>query len=209
MVLSATASDRDGSVVKVEFLMEGEVIGTAVNNSGDQYTLNWTPLTPGAYSIQAQAMDNQGAISLSDSKAALVGTKITAKTLTAIQDVSIMEGEQNRTGNWSETEVNGSPTSPKVALVEFDLSDISNAKFIESAIFKPYVSYLKNEPGTFSIYEAGADSWNQTSATWVNTPDKGAFLDTITINGKGRVSFDVTDAFNDPNAAVRSKETHG
>ncbi|MGA0305968.1 MAG: thrombospondin type 3 repeat-containing protein, partial [bacterium] len=207
VVLSATASDRDGSVVKVEFLIEGEVIGTAVNNSGDQYTLNWTPLTPGAYSIQAQAMDNQGAISLSDSKAALVGTKITAKTLTAIQDVSIMEGEQNRTGNWSETEVNGSPTSPKVALVEFDLSDISNAKFIESAIFKPYVSYLKNEPGTFSIYEAGADSWNQTSATWVNTPDKGAFLDTITINRKGRVSFDVTDALQNAIDAGRSKVT--
>ncbi|MGA0906854.1 MAG: heparin lyase I family protein, partial [bacterium] len=207
VVLSATASDRDGSVVKVEFLIEGEVIGTAVNNSGDQYTLNWTPLTPGAYSIQAQATDNQGAISLSDSKAALVGTKITAKTLTAIQDVSIMEGEQNRTGNWSETEVNGSPTSPKVALVEFDLSDISNAKFIESAIFKPYVSYLKNEPGTFSIYEAGADSWNQTSATWVNTPDKGAFLDTITINRKGRVSFDVTDALQNAIDAGRSKVT--
>ncbi|MFZ9114371.1 MAG: DUF7594 domain-containing protein, partial [bacterium] len=69
------------------------------------------------------------------------------------------------------------------------------------------MSYLKNEPGTFSIYEAGADSWNQTSATWVNTPDKGAFLDTITINRKGRVSFDVTDALQNAIDAGRSKVT--
>ena len=65
MSLTATVSDPDGSVVDVKFLADGNVIGNAVKGIDDQYALDWTPTANGAYSIQLQATDNQGSVSLS------------------------------------------------------------------------------------------------------------------------------------------------
>ena len=194
MSLTATVSDSDGSVVDVKFLANGNVIGNAVKGIDDQYTLDWTPTTNGAYSIQVQATDNQGSVSLSDSKALLVGSSITNTTLTAIQDVTI-EQNSSLTGNWGQTEIYGSTSSPKIALVEFNLSTIGDAKYIQSAIFQPYVTKLQNQPGSFSIYETEAKAWDQTSVKWDTRPLKGNLLDTITIDTKdGYASFDVTKA---------------
>ena len=194
MSLTATVSDSDGSVVDVKFLANGNVIGSAVKDVSDQYKYDWIPTTNGAYSIQVQATDNQGAVSLSDSKAVLVGSSITHNTLTAVQDVTI-EQNSSLTGNWGETEIYGSTSSPKIALVEFNLNTIGDAKYIQSAVFQPYVTKLQNQPGTFSIYETEAKDWDQASVKWDTRPLKGNLLDTVTIDTKdGYASFDVTKA---------------
>ena len=192
--MTATVSDPDGSVVDVKFLADGNVIGNAVKGIDDQYKYDWIPTTNGAYSIQVQATDNQGAVSLSDSKAVLVGSSITQNKLTAVQDVTI-EQNSSLTGNWGETEIYGSTSSPKIALVEFNLSTMSDAKYIQSAVFQPYVTKLQNQPGTFSIYETEAKDWDQASVKWDTRPLKGNLLDTVTIDTKdGYASFDVTKA---------------
>ena len=207
VALTTTATDSDGTITSVEFLANGQLIGAANKDNDHQYSLNWRPSQAGAYSIQARATDNQGAVTLSDSKAALVGTSITGSTLTATQDVTITQNSSS-TGNYSNTEVYGSTSAPKIALVEFDLSDISSAKYIQSAVFKPYVTKLQNSPGTFSIYAAGTVDWNQTSADWYDKPSKGKLLDTITISSTNQyVSFDVTEALQDAIDAGQAKIT--
>jgi len=58
--LVATASDPDGSVTNVEFLVNGAKIGEAKN---PPYTLVWASPAPGTYTVLARAWDNDGASS--------------------------------------------------------------------------------------------------------------------------------------------------
>ena len=55
--LTATASDPDGSIDKVEFYQDGQLIGEASDSPFD-YQLGFTP--PGVYSFTAKAFDNKG-----------------------------------------------------------------------------------------------------------------------------------------------------
>jgi Bacterial Ig domain/Carboxypeptidase regulatory-like domain len=55
---SATASDSDGTVTKVDFYSGSTLIGTA---AGAPYTLSWKSVAAGTYSLTAVATDNSGA----------------------------------------------------------------------------------------------------------------------------------------------------
>ena len=56
--LQAAASDSDGSVTKVEFLLGFTLLGTA---TAPPYTFNWTGVPAGTYPLTAKAFDNTGA----------------------------------------------------------------------------------------------------------------------------------------------------
>jgi precorrin-6B methylase 2 len=58
ITLSATASDPDGTVSRVEFYQGATLIGTAANAP---YTVNWTTLASGPFTLTAKAIDNLGA----------------------------------------------------------------------------------------------------------------------------------------------------
>ncbi|AFU97775.1 chitinase C-terminal domain-containing protein [Simiduia agarivorans] len=55
--LSASASDADGNVVKVEFFVDGQSVGV---NTAAPYSVNWTA-SAGTHNVLARATDNQGA----------------------------------------------------------------------------------------------------------------------------------------------------
>ncbi|MCB1020532.1 MAG: cadherin-like domain-containing protein, partial [Acidobacteria bacterium] len=57
--LVATASDSDGSVADVRFYANGALIGT-VTSSTSSFSLAWTNVTQGTYSVTAIARDNTG-----------------------------------------------------------------------------------------------------------------------------------------------------
>jgi hypothetical protein len=69
IALSATASDTDGTIAKVEFLASGIVVATV---TGAPYNATWTPAAGGNYSIAARATDNAGASTLSGAAAITV-----------------------------------------------------------------------------------------------------------------------------------------
>jgi len=56
--LAATATDSDGSISRVEFYQGSTRLGTDTSNP---YTLNWTNVSPGTYTVFAVAYDNRGA----------------------------------------------------------------------------------------------------------------------------------------------------
>jgi glucose/arabinose dehydrogenase/uncharacterized protein (DUF2141 family) len=60
VVLSATASDSDGTIAAVNFYNGATLIGTSPS-TGNPYTFAWTNVAAGNYSITAQATDNGGA----------------------------------------------------------------------------------------------------------------------------------------------------
>lgn len=56
--LSATASDVDGTVSKVEFFQENTKLG---EDTGSPYNLGWTNVPQGSYALRAVVIDNLGA----------------------------------------------------------------------------------------------------------------------------------------------------
>jgi glucose/arabinose dehydrogenase len=60
--ITATATDGDGTVAKVEFFQGSTKLGEDTTaGAGNQYTFSWTNVGAGSYSLTAKATDNQGA----------------------------------------------------------------------------------------------------------------------------------------------------
>ncbi len=59
--ISANASDSDGTIAKVEFLIDGNII---LEDVSSPYTTNWVSVA-GNHSITARATDNEGAVTVS------------------------------------------------------------------------------------------------------------------------------------------------
>jgi chitinase len=62
VMLSANASDSDGSVTAVSFYVNGALMGTSTSAP---YTLSWVSWTTGTYTVLAVASDNSGATTAS------------------------------------------------------------------------------------------------------------------------------------------------
>ncbi|MEP7208122.1 MAG: Ig-like domain-containing protein [Casimicrobiaceae bacterium] len=73
--LAATASDPDGSVVKVEFLSGSTVLGAV---TAPPYSLAWTTAPAGSLTITARATDSRGATAVSAARAVQVVPDATA-----------------------------------------------------------------------------------------------------------------------------------
>ncbi|MEO5699092.1 MAG: Ig-like domain-containing protein [Casimicrobiaceae bacterium] len=73
--LAATASDPDGSVVKVEFLNGSTVLGASTT---PPYSLAWTTAPAGSLTITARATDNRGATAVSAARTVQVVTDAAA-----------------------------------------------------------------------------------------------------------------------------------
>lgn len=62
IAMSATASDGDGTIAKVEFLRDGVVLGT---DTTAPYAYAWASVPAGTYKLTARAYDNGGAVATS------------------------------------------------------------------------------------------------------------------------------------------------
>jgi len=69
--LTATASDSDGSVAKVEFFQGTTKLG---EDTSSPYSYSWTNAAAGSYSLTAKATDNAGATTTSSSASITVNT---------------------------------------------------------------------------------------------------------------------------------------
>ncbi len=62
ITLTASASDPDGFVDRVEFWADGTLIGTDSTGSGGQYSHNWNSVQTGTYVVEARVFDDQQAV---------------------------------------------------------------------------------------------------------------------------------------------------
>ena len=66
LTISATASDSDGTIQKIEFFLNDRSIGSRTTSSSQaNASLMWRPRSPGQYSLVAEATDNRGAVTAS------------------------------------------------------------------------------------------------------------------------------------------------
>ena len=59
--LSATATDSDGAISKVDFFTGSTLLGTATAGVGNVYSIPWNNVAAGHYALTAVAVDNQSA----------------------------------------------------------------------------------------------------------------------------------------------------
>jgi hypothetical protein len=76
--LAANATDADGSVTQVEFLVNGAVVNT---DTAALYAFTWSGAGAGTYSITARATDNNG----QQSTSAAVSVTVSANVVPAVQ----------------------------------------------------------------------------------------------------------------------------
>ena len=62
LTLAAVANDADGLVMRVEFVANGQIIATATN---EPFTLTWSNVVPGSYTLRARATDYLGLVTTS------------------------------------------------------------------------------------------------------------------------------------------------
>ncbi|MCK6262568.1 Ig-like domain-containing protein [Vibrio sp. ZSDE26] len=72
-LLAADATSSTGSIDKVDFLVNGSVVG---NDNTSPYSYNWTPTAIGSFTVSAQAVDTSGTSALSDA----VSVKVVEQT---------------------------------------------------------------------------------------------------------------------------------
>ena len=89
--LTANANDPDGTIDKVEFYQDGQLIGEASDAPFD-YQLGFTP--PGVYSFTAKAFDNKGASKVSTAISVIVNAAPFAFLSTPTNN-SIFQGTAN------------------------------------------------------------------------------------------------------------------
>ncbi len=169
--LSASASDPDGTVVKVEFLVNGSKIGEALSAP---FTLTWTAGPAGSYSLAARAIDNDGAATVS----AGVGITVTDVVGTT---VTLQQGSDGYLGTTDTLLSSYSPTtnfgnnatllfhsSEYADLIRFAVfasegGPVPDGATIESAslqIYKDVYNYV------YRLYPM-LKAWDESQATWV------------------------------------------
>ncbi|RPD44973.1 hypothetical protein DNI29_19970 [Hymenobacter sediminis] len=156
LALTATASDADGSVTRVEFYNGSTKLG---EDTSAPYQLNWTPTATGTASLTARAFDNAGATTTSGAVNVSVTAPVVATGSTFYRAISLggsattIDGKtwEGRTaGNYS---TNGTVFANQgVALSP--ATDNTRAQMIRSSVYSRSLNFtMTNVPnGSYEVY---------------------------------------------------------
>jgi GH18 family chitinase/chitodextrinase len=150
--LTASATDSDGSIAKVEFYNGGTLLFT---DNAAPYTYAWTNVTTGSYSLSAKATDNLG---LTTSSAVVTVTVTTAAPVNQLPSVSLTS-PANGTSTTAPATFNLTATASdvdgSVAKVEF----YNGAILLFTDNVAPYAySWTNVAVGSYSITAKATDN---------------------------------------------------
>ncbi|HJU21580.1 MAG TPA: Ig-like domain-containing protein [Casimicrobiaceae bacterium] len=187
VTVSATASDTDGSIAKVDFFAGSTLIGSA---TAAPYAITWNASTEGAYSLTAKATDNLGGATTS----LAVPITIAANALPTVTITSVTPSNQYFAPETILISADASDSDGTIAAVDF----YANGSFIGHADTPPYRFAWDAVPaGTYAITAKATDN-----AGGVSTSGQA----NITVRGAPTIGFDgvhVPAAVNDDNIMIR------
>jgi len=153
ITVTASAADSDGTVTKVDFFQGATLIGTA---TASPYTIQWTNVAAGAYSLTAIATDNANATTT----AAAVPISVNAPpavSITAPAANAILNAPGPFTFTASATDTDGT-----IVKVDF----YAGATLIGTATSSPYtVQWSGAAPGAYSLTAVATDNANATTTS--------------------------------------------
>ncbi len=130
LALSAAASDPDGSVVRLDFLMDGALLASFAN---PPYSMQWTPPL-GTHVVQAIATDNDGATN--------ANTAITVAITNlppVVQITSPPDGLSFRAGTTLALSANASDPDGSVVRLDFLSDGVLQASFANPPYFMEWI----------------------------------------------------------------------
>ena len=151
VTITATASDADGSISKVEFYNGPSLIGTTTTSP---YNYNWSNVTAGVYSVTAKAYDDLNAATTSTAVNITVNTNNPPTvSITAPLDGTTLIAPANVTIKATATDSDGS-----IAKVEF----YNGTTLLGTSVTSPY-SYVMNAPSA-GVYNLTAKAYDDLNA---------------------------------------------
>ena len=191
VAITADASDPDGNVTRVEFLVDGQLVDT---DTSRPYSTSWQPSTAGAYALTAIATDSDGKSTTSEPLNVTAGAVITTSSVEALEDASLHQGSPTSPANSSNVEIYGKSAVQIIGIFKFDLSSYLSALEIRDAKLRIYTASVMTEGTPLSVYRAGGDSWSEATVTWDNGPTRGDKITVQHVDQLGQYyEFDVTD----------------
>jgi hypothetical protein len=167
--LSATASDSDGTITKVEFF-NGSTLLASITSA--PYTYSWTGVGAGTYSVTAKATDNSNAVTTSSVQNVTV-TGVTNAAPTITLATPTVSGTAPATVGLSAT---ASDSDGTITKVEF----FNGSTLIASITSAPYTySWTGVGAGTYSVTAKATDNLNAVTTSSVKT---------VTVNGATNVA---------------------
>lgn len=166
ILFDATASDPDGTITQVEFLANNVVVATDTNSP---YFTNWSPASPGSYTLIARATDNAG--NVTDS--APVTITVTQNTPAVINLLSPANATHFTAGTTVVFFATASDANGTINHVTFlangDVigSDVTTAPY--STIWTPTI------PGTYTVLAIAVDN-DQNAST---SPTRTVVIDPV------------------------------
>ncbi len=168
VTLTATASDADGTIAKVDFYQGATLVGTATSSP---YTTNVTDLAAGTYSFTAIATDDRGATSTS----AAVSVRVNAAPTVSL--TSPASGGVFNAPATINLAASASDTDGSIAKVEF----YQGATLVGTATSSPFTASVSGlASGSYSFTAVATDNDNaQTTSAAVS----------VTVNSAPAVSI--------------------
>jgi hypothetical protein len=149
ITITATASDPDGTVAKLEFLADGAVIGSL---TASPFTKSWNGATVGAHLLTVRATDNVGAITLSTP----VAITVNSGTLPVVALISPVVGDSFAAGGPFVLSAAASSAGGAIVKVDFYSGTTTLLGTVTTA---PYVlSWDGAAPGNYSITAKATDA---------------------------------------------------
>ncbi|KGY10510.1 chitinase C-terminal domain-containing protein [Vibrio sinaloensis] len=149
IALAASASDSDGSVARVEFQVDGVVVGNATNAP---YTVNWTA-TAGNHSVSATAFDDQGEASVVSTTAITVDASQHGNLAPTV-DVTLSSASVE-VGSVVTLTANAADSDGSVDKVDFYVA----GQLVGTTVTPPYtLDYTTTAAGTLSVYAKATDN---------------------------------------------------
>jgi hypothetical protein len=158
VTLSATAASTNtpGNVAQVEFLVDNRVLSTATQYP---YSVTWTPLNLGTYSIVAQVTDNLG----NQANSPAVAVTVVTEPPPTVSVISPKAGGLVTVGNSISLTANSSSPTGTVAQVQFFENGIAVGSPVTT---QPYtVSFTPTSSGVFTITAIATDNSGETMAS--------------------------------------------
>jgi Bacterial Ig domain len=165
--LTASASDPDGSISKVEYYNGAVKIGESLTAP---YTLTWSNVAAGTYSLTAVATDNLNSKTTSAVVTISVNSPTTSNTPPVVKITNPSNGLNITSGSSLKITANASAANGSVSKVEF----YNGATKLGESSTAPYSYTWSNIPhGTYAISAVATDNLNSKTtsksvALWVN-----------------------------------------
>ncbi|MEL6537262.1 MAG: Ig-like domain-containing protein, partial [Bacteroidota bacterium] len=170
VTITATASDSDGTVASVEFLVDGVAIGT---DATAPYSVDFAAATAGTYSLTARATDDDGATATSTT-VTLVVNNPDVDNPPSVSISNPASGTTLDAGSTITLSANATDDNAVTSVAFF-----ANGTSLGTDATAPYsISWNAATPGTYSLTAVATDDAGQTATSaeivvTVNASDTG------------------------------------